>query len=171
MRMLCTLFAATMLLGGTASAETWTVQAYSSWFSPSTLNVLPGDTIVWEYYTGYPHTVTSGTNCTADGWFDSPLNSGNPTFTWDVPMDASGDIPYFCQPHCVMGMTGVIIVEEPPNPCPADVDGDGTIDVNDVLAVIGDWGPCPGCGTDTNGDGVVDVNDILYVIAAWGPCP
>ena len=38
--------------------------------------------------------------------------------------------------------------------------------VADLLAVIAAWGPCSGCSADINGDGVVDVADILAVIAA-----
>ncbi|MDG2478200.1 MAG: plastocyanin/azurin family copper-binding protein [Phycisphaerales bacterium] len=170
MNMIHTIIATTLILSAAANADTYTIYANSMSFSPNTVTVHPGDTITWQYNTGYPHTVTSGTDCVADGLFDSPLNSGSPTFTWNVPSDADGDIPYFCQPHCSSGMTGVITVEELPNPCPADVDGDGTVNVNDVLAVIGDWGPCSGCDTDTNDDSVVNVNDILAVIAAWGPC-
>ena len=169
MRYICTSAIAALVMTSFVSAETHTVWAFGGGFQPATVVVAPGDTIIWESIGS--HTVTSGDPCTADGLFNGEISAAGDTFTWDVPLDASGDIPYFCQPHCDMGMTGVIIVEEPPNPCPADVDGDGAVDVNDVLAVIGDWGPCPGCGTDTNGDGVVDVNDILYVIAAWGPCP
>jgi hypothetical protein len=55
--------------------------------------------------------------------------------------------------------------------CPADVNADGVVDVLDLLAVIGDWGPCPPpCEADVNADGIVDVLDLLAVIAAWGPC-
>jgi hypothetical protein len=54
--------------------------------------------------------------------------------------------------------------------CPADVNGDGVVDVLDLLEVIANWGACPGCASDVNGDGIVDVLDLLAVIAAWGPC-
>lgn len=27
--------------------------------------------------------------------------------------------------------------------CPSDVNNDGTVGINDFLAVLGDWGPCP----------------------------
>jgi spore coat protein CotH len=50
---------------------------------------------------------------------------------------------------------------------PEDVNGDGVIDVSDLLAVVGAWGACDGCPEDINGDGVVDVTDLLAVIAVW----
>ena len=51
---------------------------------------------------------------------------------------------------------------------PEDVNGDGVVDVLDLLAVVGSWGPCDNCDEDINGDWVVDVVDLLAVIGAWG---
>ncbi|MCH2146981.1 MAG: hypothetical protein MK073_04105 [Phycisphaerales bacterium] len=56
-----------------------------------------------------------------------------------------------------------------PSDCPADVTGDGEVNVNDLLAVIGGWGGSDPV-FDIDGDGVVAVNDILVLIGAWGPC-
>ncbi|MDP7009319.1 MAG: hypothetical protein QGI78_07095 [Phycisphaerales bacterium] len=50
---------------------------------------------------------------------------------------------------------------------PEDVNGDGTVDVTDLLAVVAAWGPCKDCHEDVNGDSMVDVSDILAIIAAW----
>jgi hypothetical protein len=50
---------------------------------------------------------------------------------------------------------------------PADVNGDGVVDVDDMVALILAWGPCPGCPADVNGDGVVDVDDLVEVILNW----
>jgi|GEM_PF-4626368 chitinase len=49
-----------------------------------------------------------------------------------------------------------------------DVNGDGYVDVVDLLAVVGAWGPCKSCNEDINGDSMVDVVDLLAVIGAWG---
>ncbi len=54
--------------------------------------------------------------------------------------------------------------------CPTDLNGDGSTDVTDVLALIGQWGACTGCSGDLNSDGAVDVADLLQLIAGWGPC-
>ena len=56
---------------------------------------------------------------------------------------------------------------------PQDVNGDGTVDVADVVAVILAWGACPlpppgDCPADVNGDGLIDVGDLVAVILAWG---
>ncbi len=52
--------------------------------------------------------------------------------------------------------------------CAEDVDGDGSVGVNDLLEVIGSWGSCPDCAADIDGSGLVDVNDVLSLLSAWG---
>lgn len=50
---------------------------------------------------------------------------------------------------------------------PGDCDGDGVCDVNDILILIGSWGPCSGCPADLNGDGVVNVDDVLLILSYY----
>jgi hypothetical protein len=54
--------------------------------------------------------------------------------------------------------------------CPADISGNGSVDVDDVLAVVAAFGDCGSCDEDIDGDGTVGVDDLLVVIAAFGPC-
>ncbi len=51
---------------------------------------------------------------------------------------------------------------------PGDVNGDGVVDVLDLLEVLGAWGDCVGCPADLDGNGVVDVLDLLIVLGNWG---
>ena len=53
--------------------------------------------------------------------------------------------------------------------CPADIDHDGIIGVNDLVAVIVGWGDAGG-PADVDGDGDVDVDDLNAVIIGWGAC-
>ena len=53
--------------------------------------------------------------------------------------------------------------------CPADIDGDGSVNVADLLAAIADWGSNDS-PADVDGDGTVGVGDLLAMIDAWGPC-
>ena len=62
--------------------------------------------------------------------------------------------------------------------CSADIaplGGNGTIDHEDLLAVLAAWGPCsscpPTCAADINADCMVNSADLLAVINGWGPCP
>ena len=282
-----------LLFCSSAFAETHVVEAYSMTFVPDVVTVVPGDVIRWEYVTGYPHDVTSGTKCMDDGYLflDIPDFPGG-YVEWTVPEDAPSEIPYFCQLHCGNGMTGMVNVEGdsnaesvlsfgyweiaadgsgfadvlwtsdetlagfqfdvsgvvltsvdggmtekldwmmshndfrvlgvaiqpgsyiPPQPapallltlhfeivgevisfdevvfaneqankiivnstdtiiispnCPADINGDGVVDVVDLLEVVGSWGES-GVPSDINGDGVVNVSDLLAVVDAWGSC-
>jgi len=53
-----------------------------------------------------------------------------------------------------------------------DVNGDGSVNVTDLLNLLGNWGTCPEppdlCPTDTNGDGEVNVTDLLNLLGNWG---
>jgi WD40 repeat protein len=53
--------------------------------------------------------------------------------------------------------------------CPADVSGDGEVNVTDLTLVILAWGQTGGAA-DVNGDGIVAVLDLVEVITNWGPC-
>lgn len=59
----------------------------------------------------------------------------------------------------------------PPLPCPADVNSDGVVDIDDVFGVIAEWGSCDDCPEDINEDGFVDIDDVFAALADWGPCP
>ena len=58
------------------------------------------------------------------------------------------------------------------DPCSADDNGDGNVNVTDLLALLANWGACPSpCPGDVNKDGQVNVTDLLALLAAWGACP
>ena len=55
--------------------------------------------------------------------------------------------------------------------CPEDFNEDGAVNINEVLTILTDWGPCAGpadpCPSDVNQNGTVNVDDLLYVISNW----
>ena len=53
------------------------------------------------------------------------------------------------------------------NTNPSDINGDGVVNVSDLLEIISAWGSCNGCAADVNNDGMVNVTDILAVIGDW----
>lgn len=54
-------------------------------------------------------------------------------------------------------------------PCPADLNGDGTVDAADLGILAAFWGTS-GTDGDINGDGTVDAADLGSLLGAWGPC-
>jgi hypothetical protein len=68
------------------------------------------------------------------------------------------------------GACGARYVLETRLTCTGDVNGDGAVDVTDLLELLGAWGPCEGCPADIDGSGEVDVTDLLALLGAWGPC-
>jgi hypothetical protein len=68
---------------------------------------------------------------------------------------------------------GLQLWKIPAAPCIGDIapnEGNGIVDVDDLLLVINNWGPCAGCIADIVVTGVVDVDDLLAVINHWGEC-
>lgn len=60
-------------------------------------------------------------------------------------------------------MTGAVV-----NPCPADLDDDGSVGITDLLMLLAAWG-APGVA-DFDGNGLVGITDLLMLLAEWGPC-
>lgn len=54
--------------------------------------------------------------------------------------------------------------------CPADINGNGAIEVSDVLMVLSEFGCASNCNpaTDLDGDGAITVSDVLAVLSAFG---
>lgn len=63
----------------------------------------------------------------------------------------------------------VVAVKVTTNP-PGDLNGDGSVDFEDVLQLLAAWGPCPGpafCIADLDCDGDIDFSDLLLLLGAW----
>jgi hypothetical protein len=59
------------------------------------------------------------------------------------------------------------------DPCPADLDRDGTVAAEDLAAVLFAWGMVGGKAgaADIDRSGTVDASDLSAVLAGWGECP
>ena len=67
------------------------------------------------------------------------------------------------------GRQGIAVAVPGNNPCPWDVDGSGTVDTGDLLALFAQWGTDG--PADFDGSGAVGTGDLLILFANWGPCP
>lgn len=109
-------------------------------FVPATLTINIGDTVEWVNNSGGFHTTTSGSNCNDDGVWDANLPNGG---SYSFVFNQSGNFPYFCRPHCSMGMTGEIIVQG------CTIIAGATVDQNETCA-----GDCNGQATASGSGGV-----------------
>ncbi len=121
-------------------------------------------------YTNYSDTVSPS----ADAQLAFDGNAGNAAVRLDgehggsaiflgFPIEAMDSSSQTALMNAVVGWLGS---DDPP--CDADCNGDGVVDVSDMLAIIDAWGTGTGC--DINGDGTIDVIDLLEVVGNWGAC-
>jgi plastocyanin len=78
-------------------------------FEPQDVHIKANQTVRWVWVTG-SHNVVSGSACTPDGTFSSGNSEGAPN-TFEHTFTKAGSFPYFCDPHCSIGMKGNVIVE------------------------------------------------------------
>ena len=54
----------------------------------------------------------------------------------------------------------------------ADYNFSGSVNVTDLLRLLGTWGSCPPpCDMDLDFNGTVNVDDLLTLLGDWGDCP
>lgn len=98
--------------GSGALATNWEVEIVDFQFLPSPLTIAAGDSVTWHNNVITGHTVTSGSGCSADGLFNSGTLGLDDLFGFRF--ETSGSYPYFCIPHCLSDMRGVVEVETNP---------------------------------------------------------
>ncbi len=126
-----------------------------------------GSVISLNLYCNYP-----GQGCAEviTDWSTTQVLGYLPVGTYDVNVTAYGEFPWPDQ-----GPAHLLTFTVKPNP--ADINGDGSVDVVDLLyfvdafgSVTGDPNYDPAC--DLSSDGSVDVVDLLILIGYWGiPIP
>jgi hypothetical protein len=52
----------------------------------------------------------------------------------------------------------------------ADINGDGSVNVIDLLIIISNWDAEGSSEGDVDGDGIVGIQDLLLLIGAWSDC-
>lgn len=63
-----------------------------------------------------------------------------------------------------------VVCEEPP--CPADLTGDGIVDLGDLSLLLANFGCVSSCNVDLDADGDTDLSDLTLLLSAFGTtCP
>jgi hypothetical protein len=93
-----------------------------------------------------------------------------------MPFYAPGDLQFDADGHLWIGVLNfgavhLLIGDEGPGVL-GDADGNGVVNVADLIAVITAWGACPGscppgCPADLDGDCMVGVTDLVLVVSNW----
>jgi hypothetical protein len=84
-------------------------------------------------------------------------------------LDYAGDITNGWVVRCGAhyGARNVVVILRPVFPRLGDTDCNSVINIDDLIRVINQWGPCPSCDADVNGDSLVNIDDLLTVITHW----
>jgi hypothetical protein len=104
--------------------------------------------------------IDAGNNTAVPDGIDTDLD-GNPRFVDDPDTVDTG---YGDPPVVDMGAYEF-------QPCPWDLNGDGTVNVVDLFQLIASFGPCDDCPADFDDDGFVNAVDLFALIGHFGPCP
>lgn len=88
------------------------------------------------------------------------------TYTTSTEIDLLADSPGLAV--ATIDTTIVATAPVPAEPCDGDTDSDQDVDIEDLLAVLRDFGKAPTLRTDFNNSGVVDIEDLLEVLREFG---
>jgi len=149
---------------------------------------------VWYFYTPMSNGSATISTCGAGTTYDSVLSihslcpgttanqlacdddgcgtSGGPS---TVTVNVTAGVTYFIRVTGWDGASGdfQLNITGPAcnDTCAADLNGDGVVNIADLIELIQQAGPCEGCQADLNGDGVVNIIDAYLLILNRGPCP
>jgi plastocyanin len=102
------------LLAGAASADTVPVVTAGFAFDPSPVTIQPGDTVDFTLGIGHNVVQTDGDgSCTAlpGGFMSGASEIDTSVRSYQLTLTEPGTYYYKCNPHCGLGMRGVIVVE------------------------------------------------------------
>lgn len=98
-------------------------------FDPAETTISTGETVVWKNTSSPAHTVTAyesdlpggagffasgeaeSEDAARDNWNDGFGGALDTEDTYEHTFETPGEYPYFCIPHEVSGMTGIVVVE------------------------------------------------------------
>jgi hypothetical protein len=114
--------------------------------------------------------IDAGNNAAVPPGQETDLD-GNPRFVDDPDSPDCWQAPGTCGDPPIVDMGAYEFQGSSSCPCDCEALPDSTVDVDDFLAMLGQWGSPGTCDCEDPPDGVVDVDDFLRIVADWGPCP
>ena len=142
-------------------------------FVPADIVIETGDAVRWTWVSGF-HNVVSGAGGVADGNFSSGSATSVVGTVFEVTFDQAfldahpmtdNVYPYFCEIHAGLGMIGTVRVV-----CPADISGDGSVDIRDLATLLANYGSAEVSyfDGDLDFDGDVDLADLAKLLGLYG---
>jgi plastocyanin len=102
------LVAGLLMAAGLSLAAQVPVSIVDFAFSPDTVRVNPGDSVIWTNNGAFLHTSTSGVGPVWDSLWDSGDMAHGATYVHGFAV--AGTFPYFCRHHYLGGMKGYVVV-------------------------------------------------------------
>ena len=102
------------------------------------------------------------------------LQESGSTYVIDIPSNGTWlnlDVSFEDEPACSFFLGNAVYgpsycyVDQG---CPTDLNGDGSITVADVLAILSEFGCTLNCSYDVNGDNSITVSDVLDILSTFG---
>ncbi|MEO7725210.1 MAG: plastocyanin/azurin family copper-binding protein [Chthoniobacterales bacterium] len=122
----------------TATAETVVVDVggTSDVFTPDSVDINVGDTVMWVWQSD-GHSVRQGDTFNAPNpLFDSTVH--DQPFTFSYTFTEPGTVNYYCLPHYFMGMVGTVNVAAiPPKPALLNISTRGFVGIGDNVMIAG----------------------------------
>ena len=87
--------------------------------------------------------------------------------TWSIAFAHGYDLGL--QDQWAGTLTLNVLGDNPPEPCPADFDGDGTVGFTDLTVLLSSYGLND--GGDLDGNGETGFTDLTILLSAYGSCP
>lgn len=109
----------------------------------------------------------------AGTWHSVAIASDGTAHCWGRNDQGQCDIPEGAKFSSISagGTHNIALIDPSTNYCTTDLDNSGTTDLQDLIILLSDWGPCEElCVGDINSDGLTGYQDLLELISAWGPC-
>lgn len=114
-----------------------------------------------------------GTTNLVDGGAISGANSATLTITGVTAGDAGADYNCVVSNGCGSATSNNASLTVNTNPCPGDLDHNGSVDLPDLSTLLANYGASPATLAmgDLDGNGTVEFADLAAMLAVYGPCP
>ncbi|MEO5718068.1 MAG: plastocyanin/azurin family copper-binding protein [Chthoniobacterales bacterium] len=131
-------FIFTFASASTATAATVVVDVggTSDVFTPASVDITVGDTVMWVWQSD-GHSVRQGDTFNAPNpLFDSTVQ--DQPFTFSYTFTDPGTVNYYCQPHFFMGMVGTVnVAAAAPKPALLNISTRGFVGIGDSVMIAG----------------------------------